>query len=54
MEKEITMKMIKEVVLNLQKNRLKLELKRDVLDENKISFLRKDILKLQNYINENN
>jgi|LakMenE01Jun11ns_1017448.scaffolds.fasta_scaffold9668666_3 hypothetical protein len=50
MEKEITMKMIKQVVLDLQLSRLQLELKRDVLDENKIAYLRKDITKLQNQI----
>jgi len=52
MQTEITMKMIKQVVLDLQLNRLKLELKQPILDENKISYLRKDIVKLQNYIND--
>jgi hypothetical protein len=49
---EISMLDIKTMFLNHQLLRLQLELKRDILDENKISFLRKDITKLQEYINE--
>jgi hypothetical protein len=54
MEKEITMMMINKEFKNMQLSillsRLNLELKRDVLDENKIAYLRKDIAKLQNQI----
>jgi hypothetical protein len=49
---EISMLDIKTMFLNHQLLRLQLELKKDILDENKISFLRKDINKLQEYINE--
>jgi hypothetical protein len=51
-ETEISMLDIKTMFLNHQLLRLQLELKKDILDENKISFLRKDITKLQEYINE--
>jgi hypothetical protein len=49
---EISMLDIKTMFLNHQLLRLQIELKKDILDENKISFLRKDINKLQEYINE--
>jgi hypothetical protein len=49
---EISMLDIKTMFLNHQLLRLQIELKKDILDENKISFLRKDITKLQEYINE--
>jgi hypothetical protein len=53
MQKEISMLEIKKVVLDHQILRLKIALKQDVLDENKISYLRKDIIKLQEYIENN-
>jgi hypothetical protein len=53
MQKEISMLDIKKVVLDHQILRLKIALNQDVLDENKISYLRKDIIKLQEYIDNN-
>lgn len=53
MQTEISMLKIKKVVLEHQILRLQIELKKDVLDENKIAYLRKDIVKLQEYVNNN-
>jgi hypothetical protein len=53
MQTEISMLKIKKVVLEHQILRLQIELKKDILDENKISYLRKDIVKLQEYVNNN-
>lgn len=53
MQTEISMLKIKKVVLEHQILRLQIELKKDVLDENKISYLRKDIIKLQEYVENN-
>jgi hypothetical protein len=53
MQTEISMLKVKQVVLDMQMARLHIELKKQILDENKISFLRKDIQKLQKYIINN-
>jgi hypothetical protein len=53
MQVEVSMLKIKKVVLEHQILRLQIELKKDILDENKISYLRKDIVKLQEYVNNN-
>lgn len=53
MQVEVSMLKIKKVVLEHQILRLQIELKKDILDENKISYLRKDIIKLQEYVNNN-
>ena len=53
MQVEVSMLKIKKVVLEHQLLRLQIELKKDILDENKISYLRKDIVKLQEYIENN-
>ena len=53
MQIEVSMLKIKKVVLEHQLLRLQIELKKDILDENKISYLRKDIVKLQEYVNNN-
>lgn len=53
MQTEISMLKIKKVVLEHQILRLQIELKKDILDENKIAYLRKDIVKLQEYVNNN-
>lgn len=53
MQIEVSMLKIKKVVLEHQLLRLQIELKKDILDENKISYLRKDIVKLQEYIENN-
>ena len=53
MQVEVSMLKIKKVVLEHQILRLQIELKKDVLDENKISYLRKDIIKLQEYVENN-
>lgn len=53
MQIEVSMLKIKKVVLEHQLLRLQIELKKDILDENKISYLRKDIIKLQEYIENN-
>ena len=53
MKIEVSMLKIKKVVLEHQLLRLQIELKKDILDENKISYLRKDIVKLQEYIENN-
>lgn len=53
MQTEISMLKIKKVVLEHQLLRLQIELKKDILDENKISYLRKDIIKLQEYVENN-
>jgi hypothetical protein len=46
----ISMLEIKKVVLKHQLMRLHIELKKDVIDEEKVNFIRKDIYKLQDYI----
>jgi hypothetical protein len=53
MQHEISMLKIRKVVLHQQLLRLQIEMRKDILDENKIAFLRKDILKLQQYIKNN-
>lgn len=53
MQHEVSMLKIRKVVLHQQLLRLQIEMRKDILDENKISFLRKDILKLQQYIKNN-
>ena len=53
MQHEISMLKIRKVVLHQQLLRLQIEMRKDILDENKISFLKKDILKLQQYIKNN-
>jgi hypothetical protein len=53
MQHEVSMLKIKKVVLNQQLLRLQIEMRKDILDENKIAFLKKDILKLQQYIKNN-
>lgn len=53
MQIEVSMLKIKKVVLEHQLLRLQIELKKDILDENKISYLRKDIIKLQEYVENN-
>lgn len=53
MQHEVSMLKVRKVVLHQQLLRLQIEMRKDILDENKISFLRKDILKLQQYIKNN-
>lgn len=53
MQIEVSMLKIRKVVLEHQILRLQIELKKDILDENKIAYLRKDIIKLQEYVNNN-
>jgi hypothetical protein len=53
MQHEVSMLKIRKVVLHQQLLRLQIEMRKDILDENKISFLKKDILKLQQYIKNN-
>jgi len=53
MQHEVSMLKIRKVVLHQQLLRLQIEMRKDILDENKIAFLRKDILKLQQYIKNN-
>ena len=53
MEKtNVSMMEVKKVCLNHQLWRLNYELRKDVIDENMINFIRKDIQKLENDINE--
>lgn len=49
-QNNISMLEIKKVVLKHQLMRLHIELKKDVIDEEKVNFIRKDIYKLQDYI----
>jgi hypothetical protein len=53
MQHEVSMLKIRKVVLHQQLLRLQIEMRKDIPDENKIAFLRKDILKLQQYIKNN-
>jgi len=53
MQHEVSMLKIRKVVLHQQLLRLQIEMRKDFPDENKIAFLRKDILKLQQYIKNN-
>jgi bifunctional ADP-heptose synthase (sugar kinase/adenylyltransferase) len=53
MQHEVSMLKIRKVVLHQQLLRLQIEMRKDILDENKIAFLKKDILKLQQYIKNN-
>jgi len=48
----VSMMEIKKVVLNHQLWRLNYELRKDVVNENMVNFIRKDIQKLENDINE--
>jgi hypothetical protein len=53
MEKtNVSMMKIKQVCLNHQLWRLNYELRKDVINENMVNFIRKDIQKLEHDINE--